>query len=188
MLNDYIIFLRNGTEIANEIPQTNNFDEGEYNCGGLALGTFNWYRPYNRALLPEVLNLRDQYEVAYENDEYLDYDELCDQLADLFIGHMREELGLREVEGPNAELRAGEWMVAFRASWDDFHYVRRLNNGVWIQKCGGSAISEWEEERVRGQWECCCDYAGRVRWLAVHSVFGSHFTDVRDFDDRFIDD
>ena len=158
MTNDYILELGNGAQIVHEVPVALHKDCYDYNCGGFALGTFNWYLPYKKY----DENIED-----IREDDSLDDDGLCDALADYYIEYMERDLGLYEVDNID-DIKEGEHLVAFRAAEYDFHYIRQLSDGTWAQKLGGSEITQWSIDEVFAPcWECWHTYGGRVRLLAV---------------------
>lgn len=88
---------------------TKNSDRGEYNCGGYALGCYSWYCPFAHHVRDFEKNV-NQILKDFPNAR------LIDNIQDLM---------------PN------EYMVAFRLSRDDFHFMKRSKNGVWREKRGG---------------------------------------------------
>ena len=88
---------------------TMNTDRGEYNCGGYALGCYSWYCPFAHQVRDFEKNV-NQILKDFRNTR------LVDNIQDLM---------------PN------EYMIAFRLSSDDFHFMKRSKNGVWREKRGG---------------------------------------------------
>lgn len=141
-------------------------EQSWYNCGGFALGTYDWYLPYEDEWQWEewVTDLCADYE---------GYDELCDALAARCVEYMQCDGVAREI-GNEAELREDEYLVLFRAAETDFHYARRLSNGEWWHKMGGQDI-EWisEDEACGDDWwrnRLSHEYGGRTRMLAVKQI------------------
>ena len=87
---------------------TMNTDRGEYNCGGYALGCYSWYCPFAHQVRDFEKNV-NQILKDFRNTR------LVDNIQDLM---------------PN------EYMIAFRLSSDDFHFMKRAKNGVWREKRG----------------------------------------------------
>lgn len=87
---------------------TMNTDREEYNCGGYALGCYSWYCPFTHQVRDFKKNV-NQILKDFHNTR------LIDNIQDLM---------------PN------EYMVAFRLSQDDFHFMKRSKNGVWREKRG----------------------------------------------------
>ena len=140
----------------------------EFNCGGFALNQFEWYCPYDYEYRAEAIDLREQYDDGYISR----YDELCDLLADIFVRYMEHDIACREIVS-EADLEDDEYLVAFKASYDDFHYARKFSDGKWYHKMGGSKIEEVTEEEVYSHswWEDLpCGYDGELRLLAVRKT------------------
>lgn len=181
MTNDYILELGNGAQIVREVPVALHKDRYDYNCGGFALGTFNWYLPYKKYDETTEDALYD-----IREDDSLDEDGLCDALADYYIEYMEWDLGLREINNID-DIKEGEHLVAFRAANYDFHYIRQLSDGTWAQKMGGSEITQWTDEEVFApRWDCWHTYGGRVRLLAVPNQI--NFCEQSGLDDGDDDD
>lgn len=154
-----------------------NHDWRRYNCGGYALGTYTWYLPHNRFENREVNDfiggneyndLLDQYydgEIDVEDGAYAD---LCNMRAEYFVDTMVKRGVCRRIES-ESELRSGERLVAFRASVDDFHYIRKMSNGEWTHKMGAWEIGVMDEYDVMNApiWECSLPYGGNTILLAV---------------------
>ena len=90
---------------------TRNTDRGEYNCGGYALGCYSWYCPFSHQVRDFEKNV-NQILKDFPNVR------LIDNIQDLM---------------PN------EYMIAFRLSQDDFHFMKRSKNGVWREKRGSQS-------------------------------------------------
>lgn len=88
-----------------------NTDREEYNCGGYALGCYSWYCPFAHQVRDFEKNV-NQILKDFSNAR------LIDDIQDLM---------------PN------EYMVAFRLSLDDFHFMKRSKNGVWREKRGSQS-------------------------------------------------
>lgn len=139
-------------------------DQMEFNCGGFALGTYNWYLPYE-------YDLWDEWQEQVE-EQTADYDEQCDLMADKCICFMERDQVCREIWTED-DLRPGEYLVLFRASPEDFHYARRLSNGEWWHKMGNNDIRQISEDEACGDmwWRnFAWEYGGRTRLLAVKQV------------------
>lgn len=132
-----------------------------YNCGGFALGIFEWYCPHTDEEEWEMNELC--------MDDYLTEDEKCDECADIMINHMTSRGLCREIKNEN-ELKDNEYLVLFKAAVDDFHYARRTSSGRWYHKMGWSDIEEVSEEEVYSyDWwaDFAFSYRGKLRMLAV---------------------
>ena len=47
---------------------------------------------------------------------------------------------VREIQH-SSEIRDDEYLVLFRASGNDFHFIRRMEDGSWAHKMGSSKIT-----------------------------------------------
>ena len=87
---------------------TRNTDRGEYNCGGYALGCYSWYCPFAH--------------------QVRDFEKNVNQI-------LKDFPNVRLINNTQ-DLMPNEYMVAFRLSQDDFHFMKRGKNGVWREKRG----------------------------------------------------
>ena len=132
--------------------QKNTLD-GDYNCGGYALGTFNWFLPYN--------NFNSNYSFALNLlEEYNDIDYVMEMLFEKNVENILNFLKdkIRRIYSLK-ELLQNEDLIAFRICiiYDsefneledtDFHF-RLYHNGKWTEKMGATTIvecSSYEEE------------------------------------------
>ena len=90
---------------------TMNTDREEYNCGGYALGCYSWYCPFG-------------YQVT-------DFEENVNQI-------LKDFSNVRRIEN-SQDLLPDEYMVAFRLSPSDFHFMKRAKNGTWREKRGSQS-------------------------------------------------
>lgn len=105
-----------------------NTPKGSYNCGGYALGLFNWFCPWEE---------EDDYQI-----------EMCDD-TDLqkMVDYMVENLPIRVITTVQ-ELQRNEYAVAFRVGDCDFHYMKRGKNGVWYDKIGSRPQIRCHSEKI----------------------------------------
>ena len=90
---------------------TKNADRNEYNCGGYALGCYSWYCPFG-------------YQVT-------NFEENVNQI-------LKDFPNVRRIEN-SQDLLPDEYMVAFRLSPSDFHFMKRAKNGTWREKRGSQS-------------------------------------------------
>ena len=122
-----------------------NTDDEDYNCGGYALGIFNWYVPRS--------GRRGQ--VDYRNCTLSS----CIQVMLNELPNVRQITDVRQ-------LHKNEYAVAFRLGRFDFHYMRRAHNGHWTHKMGAWPIETILKSDVFSpQW--CDAYDGEIALLAV---------------------
>lgn len=113
-----------------------NTDLDDYNCGGFALGTFNWYLPY--ASWSETTD--NLYFRRHMN---------TDAIVRYYANYILLDFGnrIREIKSVE-ELKVGERAIAFRAGVDDFHFCVRGKNGVWYHKPGRNTIRRIKRSEV----------------------------------------
>lgn len=120
---------------------TNRLD---YNCGGYALETFNWYCPYREDEKGEFWTYWGEL-----NDE--DYTK--EEVLRLTTERMIEEFkGCLRVIQDVSELQEGEYAIAYRIADDDFHFAKRNSKGLWFEKRGSEPkILIMKKEEVFGE-------------------------------------
>ena len=87
-----------------------NSDRYNYNCAGYALSCFSWYCPF-----------------SFHEDNV---SECAKQIL--------EDFPNTRIVSSKKDLLPNEYLIAFRTSKTDFHFMRRGKNGVWYQKRGQS--------------------------------------------------
>ena len=87
---------------------TKNTNREEYNCGGYALGCYSWYCPFTH--------------------QVRDFEKNVNQI-------LKDFPNVRLINNTQ-DLMPNEYMIAFRLSQDDFHFMKRSKNGVWREKRG----------------------------------------------------
>lgn len=148
-----------------------------YNCGGFALGTYNWYYPYCE---------EEREELCYELYDSDDSDhEIAETLLRIDIEWMIEEFDgqLRVLESIE-DLKPDETLIAYRVGFDrdqsrnfgtaidgyDFHYKVYVDGAGWYEKCG-SAIQKpcrlWEK-RSWEYWDF--EYNSSLVFLALKEI------------------
>lgn len=190
---DEDIDIKNGEDYLNRNNYRNseNTDKCDYNCGGFALNTFNWYKPYEGAF-----EWREQLLIDWSSDYYeegkLIYDpetvvkELENRLLTRDVLYMLRQFKgkLRRVNGFD-ELWEGERLIAYRigiqynydeceevfSDFDiDFHY-RYFDPklGYWVEKLGGGPIRNCiEEEDNKLPWtEVFWNYTSDIVYFAL---------------------
>lgn len=164
VINNYILDIENCADLLKETTNTVLFeDEMYYNCGGFALGVFNWYRPYDHDEKEAVDSIIEDYD-----DELINELDACNEIADIYVSHMEKADLCREIFSED-DLNENEYLVAFKSSIDDFHYARRLRNGRWFHKMGWNKIEEVSQDNVYDDywWEDLNCYCGDLHLLAV---------------------
>lgn len=124
-------------EFNGENRNLGNTKRGDYNCGGYALGLFNWYLPYPQEMRSELSMIFGGWEYSYR------------KTMKIMVNYMVDTLPVRVIKSLKYLDEETEYCVAFRLSKSDFHYVKRYQQGVWYHKMGGSYhIQRMEEEEV----------------------------------------
>lgn len=127
-------------------------DQAHFNCAGFALDKEEWISLDNWQYVDEVidkegydiLTYSEYMEVAQEEVERIAEDCAC-EIEHRFIG-------VRRISSL-VDLDDNEYAFAFRAAEDDFHFVRRYNDG-WRHKRGGFPIESIAEDKVfSSEWE-----------------------------------
>lgn len=123
---------------------TKNADRNEYNCAGYALGCYSWYCPFSH--------------------QVTDFEKNVNQI-------LKDFPNVRKIES-SQDLLPDEYMIAFRLSPNDFHFMKRAKNGVWREKRGSQpeirivpksvVFGEvWSPHRYDG------GYRGKIAFFAV---------------------
>lgn len=118
-----------------------SFDPLYYNCGGFALSTYTWVRPF---------------EFVEDNIEMYPY--RFDKGLWRLVGGLLEQFNIRCVTSFKY-ISSNEYPAIFRVGSNDFHFMRysKLLDG-WIDKMGGSSCINLHKEKeiMREYW-----YGGR---------------------------
>lgn len=114
-----------------------NFDPLYYNCGGFALSTYTWVRPF---------------EFVEDNIEMYPY--RFDKGLWRLVGGLLEQFNIRCVTSFKY-ISSNEYPVIFRVGSNDFHFMRysKLLDG-WVDKMGGSSCINLHKEKeiMREYW------------------------------------
>ena len=155
----------------NKERNSENSENWKYNCGGYALGTYSWYKPYDYI---EIFN--DELQDAVDDD--MDENEIKDNiLNETFEQILRDFKELKEIS--EEEIDKYDRVIAYRIyfkksdyfdTWDwDFHF-RVKENGIWTEKCGGLPIQECEyNANEELEWDVEDEdfaYNSSIRYLA----------------------
>ena len=113
----------------------------DFNCGGYALETFNWYQPGTEEQNREMFGWCSD----MDNEERLE----------LSVNAMLKDFkGVLRVIEDVKELKEDEYAIAFRVCERDFHYAKRNKRGVWFHKTGNAPIVKRYtiEELFSSEW------------------------------------
>lgn len=107
-----------------------------YNCGGYALGIFNWYCPHDE---DDIDNFFGPFPRA---------DMTVEEKLEFTLNYMLSEFkDLRVIKGIE-ELEQDEYAIAYKIGYHDFHFAKRLDDGTWLHKPGGLGIRKMEKEEL----------------------------------------
>lgn len=126
----------------------------DYNCGGYALSTYNWF----------CSNTDSTKYYSLDINERVDYS----------IRYMIKFFGKDKIRVIHSvqELTKVEYAVAFRVGNCDFHYMKRGKNGVWYHKPGSNTIRRATKKEVFADKWTTPDgwtiYDSKIVLLAVH--------------------
>lgn len=113
------------------------FDPAYYNCGGFALSTYTWVRPFE-----EIEDNIKMYPYRFDRGLWS------------LVGGLLEQFDVRCVTSFKY-ISSNEYPVIFRVGSSDFHFMRysELLDG-WIDKMGNSNFINFhnEEKIMRGHW------------------------------------
>lgn len=118
-----------------------------YNCGGYALGTYDWFVPYSCSYSDE--DLEDDVEEFWRECEYNidDYNVMAERCINEMIYYFNGKL--REIKKVS-DAKADERVIAFRFGAGDFHFMIKGRKGhQWHSKMGANdSIDTFSEEYV----------------------------------------
>lgn len=112
--------LKNNEDLFNNERKrnVNNTNKNIYNCGGYALETFSWYVP------------RDS------------HGRVNNAMHDDSIQTMLKDFPTLRIINTIDDLQPNEYAIAYKTSENDFHFIKRSNNGHWFHKMGDCDIIE----------------------------------------------
>lgn len=109
-----------------------NTELSQYNCGGYALNTYNWFCPYG-SYDGDTLHGRRSKETTLKN--FTRYILLTFEERIRIISKVEEKT-------------KDEYVIAFRIGYSDFHFMKRGDNGVWYHKPGSNTIRRIKKTEV----------------------------------------
>ncbi len=125
----------------------------DYNCGGFALETFDWFVPYCQ------IQFHNTYELIYMlqygemfDEDYADQEIIASELNyDLALEHcvenMKRALPIRQINSED-EVEPHEAIVLFRLAYDDYHFVRKFGDRYFHKTGARPTILEMSKEEV----------------------------------------
>ena len=119
-------------------------ETGYYNCGGYALGTYNWYRPYHYNedyFMDEPIPAKHRNTVARRCAK-----QILEDFPNLKL-ITRKEMGNY----------TGKKIILFRVGKDDFHF-RVRKDGKWSEKLGCQRIQAVNKKDLfASSWNTPCN-------------------------------
>ena len=134
-----------------DVSVIESFDPLYYNCGGFALSTYTWVRPF---------------EFVEDNIEMYPY--RFDKGLWRLVGGLLEQFNIRCVTSFKY-ISSNEYPAIFRVGSNDFHFMRysKLLDG-WIDKMGGSScINLHKEKEIMREYWYGGKYDSQIVKLAV---------------------
>lgn len=131
----------------------NNTCKKDYNCGGYALGTFDWYLPAESS---------EEYFDTIDILAYEDLDEALNMAVDNILAHFPELdlVSIDNIKKDKIDYKNNE-VIAFRfetKGTHDFHFMRLGANHQWYEKCGNANyIFNHNYQYIFGMWNQCYD-------------------------------
>lgn len=128
-----------------------NVSHESYNCAGLALNTFTWYKPYSDDMEGDMI----LYDCTLTIKEKLQ----------MMVDQILIEFDDVRVVTSEDELNSDEYLIALRLSKSDFHFLKKVS-GIWISKCGMSYITILKENITETWCNGYGDYNSDIVYLA----------------------
>lgn len=144
-----------------EAKRTWSLDRWDYNCGGYALETYDWYMPYD--------NEGESWCFLEDYIEEAGFDAANDMCIEHILADFPELRIVREQAVRDKLVDFNKYqIIAFRLETDgtnDFHFMKLGKNGSWYEKRGASGIIHRHNyEYVFGVWNG--RYNGNITFFA----------------------
>lgn len=126
-----------------------NTDTQDFNCGGWALETFNWYQPDGGCIDEE----RDFHEIRCRTD--ISRHRRAKLMLRASIDNMLEDFdGRLRLIKLNDPILPNEYRIAFRFSdtLRDFHFAKELSPNYWSHKPGDGEIQFFDTKELLSAW------------------------------------
>ncbi len=150
-------------DLDNLVEETNNKileeDGWDYNCGGFALGTFEWlelssFKVFNYLKAKEILLKKKDVKTKKDRRFLKDYRKKINRNTKECVEELLKNYDFIRIIKKTSELKPNEYAFTFRRGDDDFHFIRRFSNGVWTHKPGSMSIRKMETKEVFSkEWE-----------------------------------
>ena len=141
-----------------------NVSRGKFNCGGYALGTYNWILPCDT---DEDADELFEVNLWLEDIEDIDFDRRAEICATWMLNNIPN---LRRVDSPDEKLADDEWLIGFKMglgpSGDgDFHYIKRTPTGRFYHKPGSAKIMRMSKKEALSDSWMHDSYTSNTIWL-----------------------
>lgn len=131
----------------------------DYNCMGFAIGTYEWEDLYSfeSTDCEEDISVRTDicYECAYELEMLWQQDSRYPKMR---------------IVQSEEELADNEYLIAMRIAAEDFHFMRKMDDGRWFEKCGPNILRECTDTIYNDVWYSLMninEYDSDIIFLAV---------------------
>ena len=148
----------------------------DFNCGGFALQTFDWYLPNTwfdmddgLFTLDEIDDLLERAAMDIEND-YNEFhgDSFLVQIPHYIAAPIGQEVvAFRLDVRPNLDEEDPDDEYA-QHYIDDFHFLWRDRNGFWWDNPGGTKVKPYDDDPEDDWWND--RYNSNIAWFAKHSI------------------
>jgi len=174
--------------LSEDFTETKDEFYGDYNCMGFALGIYNWEEidvyGYGEEYIgddedgcgeyedrePDIDILAEAVdEVLYCSDRIVTYCNHEDEETSIMYPHIRF-LGYLSDHSEvyyNKQLEGSEYLMAMRLASDDFHFARKMKDGVWYHKPGCLEIESMQYEDLSDIDNWRGRYYGDIAMFAV---------------------
>lgn len=110
-----------------------------YNCGGYAFGIFSWLHCNTDRKPLDYCYCENAYQRKRVRDD-------C-------VAHLLRTVPNIRVVRRDEHLNPDEYLVAFRMSNTDFHFIKQKPDGSWWHKSGGTEIRPFEGNPFGREWK-----------------------------------
>ena len=174
--------------LSEEFTEVKDECYGDYNCMGFALGSYTWdeinFCGYGEEYIGDDEDGCGEYEdcepdintlgcavddVLYYSDRIVTYCDYEDEETSIMYPHIRF-LGYLSDHSEayyNKQLEGSEYLMAMRLASDDFHFARKMKDGIWYHKPGCSEIEAMQNKDLSNINNWRGRYYGDIAMFAV---------------------
>lgn len=177
--------------LSEEFTEIKDESYGGYNCMGFALGSYDWDEidvdGYGEEEIEMIDEDGDPYyeyedsepdintlgcavdEVLYYSDRITTYCDYEDEETSIMYPHIRFLGYLSDYSEAyyNKQLEGSEYLMAMRLASDDFHFARKMKDGVWYHKPGCLEIEAMQHKDLSDIRNWRGRYYGDIAMFAV---------------------